>query len=79
MNEKIRELIDLATTQEEYYPAGCNGYPDIRQDFHKERFAKLIIRECAIAIDNVPIHELDFAIIHLSKHFGEDLKGMMNE
>ena len=73
MNDKINEL---ALKANEWMPL-LDG--NVALSFNVERFAELIIRECAIAIDNVPIHELDFAIIHLSKHFGEDLKGMMNE
>lgn len=46
MNEKINKLIDLATTRAEFYTAGCNGYPEYRDDFNKEKFAELIIREC---------------------------------
>ena len=47
MNERIRELAEQATIKEEYYPAGCNGYPEYRYDFDKEKFAELLIRECA--------------------------------
>lgn len=47
MNERIKELIKQATTREEFYPAGCNGYPEYRYDFNKEKFAELIVKECA--------------------------------
>lgn len=46
LNERIRELIEQATTKQDFYPAGCNGYPDYRYEFDKEKFAELIIREC---------------------------------
>ena len=46
MNERIRELIEQATTKQDFYPAGCNGYPDYRYEFDKEKFAELLIREC---------------------------------
>ena len=47
MNKLIKELIEQATTKEEFYPAGCNGYPEYRYDFDKEKFAELIVSECA--------------------------------
>jgi hypothetical protein len=46
MNERIRLLAEQATTKQDFYPAGCNGYPDYRYEFDKEKFAELIIREC---------------------------------
>jgi len=36
MNERINELIQQATNREEFYPAGCNGYPDFITSFNKE-------------------------------------------
>ena len=51
MNERIRELIEQATTKQDFYPAGCNGYPDYRYEFDKEKFAELIVRECAKFLD----------------------------
>lgn len=47
MNKRIRELIEQATTKQDFYPAGCNGYPDYRYEFDKEKFARLIAAECA--------------------------------
>ena len=47
MNERIRKLIEQATTKREFYPEGCNGYPKYRYDFDQEKFAELIVRECA--------------------------------
>jgi len=47
MNELIERLAEQATIKEEYYPAGCNGYPEYRYDFDKEKFARLIAAECA--------------------------------
>jgi hypothetical protein len=46
MNQLIQRLIEEATTQEAYYPAGCNGYPEYRSEFNKEKFAELIVQEC---------------------------------
>ena len=47
MNERIRELAEQATTKVEYYPPSRNGYPEYRYDFDREKFAELIVRECA--------------------------------
>ena len=47
MNERIQELVRQATTKEAYYPAGNDGHPEYRIDFNKEKFAELIVRECA--------------------------------
>lgn len=43
MNKVIEELIEQATTKEEFYPAGCNGYPEYRYDFDPELLVKLTI------------------------------------
>jgi hypothetical protein len=73
MNEKIRELAEQATIKEEYYPAGCNGYPEYRYDFNHEHFAELIVRECAEMIaQNQKFNWLDAAQAakDLKIHFG---------
>jgi hypothetical protein len=49
--ELINELIAKATSTEDTYPAGCNGYPVPLSSFDKELFAKLIIEECLEQID----------------------------
>ena len=46
MNEKIKEFIAKATTVEDTYPAGCNGYPTPVYGFDKGKFAELIIQLC---------------------------------
>ena len=47
MNELIlKRLAEQATTKESYYSAGCNGHPEYRYDFDKEKFAELIVKEC---------------------------------
>ena len=53
MNARIQELIAQATTAESYYPAGCNGYHEDRYYFDKEKFAELLIKECAKTIEDV--------------------------
>lgn len=55
MNERIKELAEQATTKEEFYPAGCNGYPEYRYDFDKEKFAELLLKDVlAIVKNNTP-------------------------
>jgi len=41
MNERIKELIDKATTIEEY------GWGASYENFDREKFAELIVKECA--------------------------------
>jgi len=41
MNKRIRELIDKATTIEEH------GWGASYENFDKEKFAELIVKECA--------------------------------
>ena len=63
MNERIKELIDKATTIEEH------GWGASYENFDKEKFAELIVRECAnIATMNQYQH---FATgTYVLKHFG---------
>jgi len=71
MNSRIQELIEQATTKEEFYPAGCNGYPDYRIDFNKEKFAELIIKKCIeIAVKAEREDAPHFAWFEIQKHFG---------
>ena len=46
MNNLIEELAEQATTVEDTYPAGCNGYPTPSYSFDREKFAELIVKEC---------------------------------
>jgi hypothetical protein len=48
MNERIKELIAQATKR---YEPDWNGAPAY-EDFDKEKFAELIVRECADFIDS---------------------------
>lgn len=66
MNKRIEELIKLATTVEDTYPAGCNGHPMPLYGFDKEKFAELIVRECAKTIEDV--HSKDLGD-YLKEHF----------
>lgn len=67
MNARIQELIAQATTVESYYPAGCNGYHEDRYSFDKEKFAQLIVRECAeVGFDSVNAgHSIDYLKNHV--------------
>ena len=47
MNERIKELALRATVSEPYYPAGNDGHPEYRIYVSQEKFAELIVRECA--------------------------------
>lgn len=67
MNSRIQELIAQATTVESYYPAGNDGHPDYRSYFDQEKFAQLIVRECAeIGFDSVNAgHSIDYLKNHV--------------
>ena len=72
MNERIRELAEQATTYIE--PTATSGEGWI---FDKEKFAELIVRECAGLFPNVYVEiETDYgntpvvAADHIKKHFG---------
>ena len=52
MNERIKQLALRATVSEPYYPAGNDGHPEYRIYVSQEKFAELIVRECAELIDN---------------------------
>jgi hypothetical protein len=47
MNERIKELIEQATSRGEEYLPGNDGHPTPTFYFDKEKFAELIVRECA--------------------------------
>lgn len=68
MNTKIKELIELATSKEEFYPAGNDGHPEYRNYFDKEKFAKLIVQECINFGHDENGWKPDYMI---KKHFGE--------
>jgi hypothetical protein len=58
MNERIQELRKQAMVSEAYYPAGNDGHPEYRSYLSEEKFAELIVRECAKVID-----ELEDAVV----------------
>jgi hypothetical protein len=66
MNERIKELIDKATTIEEY------GWGASYENFDREKFAELIVREC---IDTVSDCSVEYCtrpqiVSEIKEHFG---------
>ena len=51
MNERIKELMDKATTIEEY------GWGASYENFDREKFAELIVQECADFVRETYDHE----------------------
>ena len=75
MNERIKELIKQATTIEEH------KWGVSYDNFDKEKFAELIVRECIDWIDGSPTTEegslilsKHFIIANLKQHFGVEEK-----
>jgi len=76
MNERIRELAEQATdTVENVNPD--TGITHHREFFDKEKFAELIVRECAglfpnvyVEIENEYGHTPVVAADYIKKHFG---------
>lgn len=67
MNHKIDKLIGLCTKRVPYYPAGNDGHPEYNIVFNKQKFAELLIKECAKIADD------GFG----SAHFGLGISGKM--
>jgi len=53
MNERIQKLIEQATRRGEEYLPGNDGHPTPTVYFDKEKFAELIVRECAEITDGL--------------------------
>jgi len=71
MNQRIKELVAQAS----YKIIETNEAPIITQEFDKELFAELIVRECADYLDNFNkaiIGDVGIAGFSLKKHFGVD-------
>ena len=81
MNERIRELAEQATTLVEM--VGPQGYASSYANFDREKFAELIVRECANVckqIGDSHISDLDgspefgsgayFSAKRITQHFG---------
>jgi len=80
MNERIKELIEQATTREKGPPV-LNGYDSYNSEiilFDKEKFAKLIVRECGAVINSENYREhskgwndaIEWADGMIKEHFG---------
>ena len=72
MNQRIKELIDQASTYID--PIANDG---VCWDFDKEKFAELIVKECAglfpnvyVEIENEYGHTPVVAAVYIKKHFG---------
>ena len=70
MNERIKLLIEQATTYID--PIANDG---VCWDFDKEKFAELIVRECAEVIFETPVKYTEIDIMHIirdrvKEHFG---------
>ena len=75
MTERIKELIEQATTKESFYPAGCNGHHEDRYYFDKEKFAELIVRECLAQVwytreDSINGNISEVIKERMKEHFG---------
>jgi len=70
MNERIKELIDQATVWGEEYLPGNDGHPTLTVFFDKERYAKLIMAECAVACDDEQCNTLCSPKALINMHFG---------
>lgn len=76
MNERIRELIEQATESTRFLTAGDSVKPLPVREFNKEKFAELIVKECAelareweddyVVEDTAPFH----SDVKIKKHFG---------
>ena len=70
MNERIKLLIEQATTYID--PIANDG---VCWDFDREKFAQLIVRECAEVIFETPVKYTEIDIMHIIRdrvreHFG---------
>ena len=75
MNERIRELADKATSIVEM--VGPEGYTSSYAKFDREKFAELIIQECAKSLWTEECHNSDLALeefernsAKIKEHFG---------
>ena len=68
MNERIKQLIEKATARGQEYLPGNDGHPTPTFYFDKEKFAELIVKECA---DVAYCHQNGFVVGSMIKaHFG---------
>ena len=65
MNERIRELAELCTS------SFVNMHCEWEDDFDKEKFAELIVQECAKVSENYAAGSMPLSIaLAIKKHFG---------
>ena len=70
MNERIKELARKANMVEvEYSP----GFPDIRYPKNFEKFAELIVLECASVVNSRDDSDTGFWANIIKEHFGVEL------
>ena len=70
MNERIRLLAEQCY---ETGPIGKDGWPEYSK-FNEEKFAKLIVRECASIVDNYGRWILyDKLAVKVKQHFGVEV------
>jgi len=64
MNKRIRQLAEQATTIEEY------GWGASYENFDREKFAELIVRECAKIADVADVNKCEWIGGNILTHFG---------
>lgn len=69
MNERIRELMTQAANASAAYPSGKNNSWETQAIF-MEKFAELIVRECATIMDKDVDHPYNSRGSILKYHFG---------
>ncbi len=70
MNERIQELWDQAAKSTAAYPSGQNNSWETQVNF-MNKFAELLIRECAIIADTAQAEDMGWNIGEIIKeHFG---------
>lgn len=80
MNMNKRHLLDLYVRSglEAYFPVNYHSANDEVIEMHFEKFAKLIVQQCASIVRNVNLGDVEggdnaillFAADHLEKYFG---------
>jgi len=69
MNERIHELIKEATEFQKIPYDGIDGVYREAFVFNKEKFARLIVKECSTICLNENVSNIDLNIIHQSGKF----------
>ena len=69
MNGRLKDLSYKATIRGEEYLPGNDGHPTPTTYFDKEKFAELIVQECADIARHTDMNGIQIAYI-IKKHFG---------